>query len=440
MCALLHLDNWEKCVGRYNNSPLKDNILISKFFLLCFFCFYVLSFIIPQPSMFIIRISPLVVGVVVYIAYFLFINTKLKKDELVPLIFLTYFCLLASIYLIWDKGVLSILSMENFFFLSLPLFFIVAGRLNNEEGLNFTYKFFLYFIYFQLFVIIGQSMKMLTGIGFNTPAEYTAGIDQADYENMLSGTFLNSNDLASLVAMIAVFFLLLKHYRGYKVGLGLIAVFVILILTASRMSILLFAMSIIVFWFCNKKVKKKKVLLLLPVVILILASIYNLIDNYSNSFEALNRVKQRVDTIFIILNNGISSDNSMSIRFESYLNFIDNLDSLGYGTMKFRDYGIFVNHLGAKFSLLAVNPHSFIVEIGYWMGWLGLSLFLMFMISLFIKKCTMLNFFVFVSFILITMISSSVISNFLLFFCFFCCALIYKESVNTETGSVNNIM
>lgn len=390
--------------------------------------------------MFIIRISPLVIGVIVYIAYFLFINTKLKKNELAPLIFLTYFSLLASIYLIWDKGFLSILSMENFFFLSLPLFFIVAGRLNNEEGLNFTYKFFLYFIYFQLFVIIGQSIKMLTGIGFNTPADYTTGIDQADYENMLSGTFLNSNDLASLVAMIAVFFLLLKHYRGYKVGLGLIAVFVILILTASRMSILLFAMSIIVFWFCNKKIKKKKILLLLPVAIFGLASIYNLIDSYSNSFEALNRVKQRVDTIFIVLNNGISSDNSMSIRFESYLNFISNLDRLGYGTMKFRDYGIFVNHLGEKFSLLAVNPHSFIVEIGYWMGWLGLSLFLMFMISLFVKKCTVLNFFVFVSFILITMISSSVITNFLLFFCFFSCALIYKESLNTETASVNNIM
>ena len=48
-------------------------------------------------------------------------------------------------------------------------------------------------------------MKMLTGIGFNTPADYTTGIDQADYENMLSGTFLNSNDLASLAAMISVF-------------------------------------------------------------------------------------------------------------------------------------------------------------------------------------------------------------------------------------------
>lgn len=440
MCALLHIDNWEKCVGRYKNSPLKDNVLISKFFLLCFFCFYVLNFIIPQPGMFIIRISPLVVGVIVYIAYFLFVNTKLKKDELVPLIFLIYFSLLASIYLIWDKGFLGILSMENFFFLSLPLFFIVAGRLNNQEGLNFTYRFFLYFIYFQLFVIIGQSMKMLTGIGFNTPAEYTTGIDQADYENMLSGTFLNSNDLASLVAMIAVFFLLLKHYHGYKVGFGLIAVFVILILTASRMSILLFTMNVIIFWFCNKKTKKNKILLLLPVVILALVSIYNLIDSYSNSFEALNRVKQRVDTIFIVLNNGISSDNSMSIRFESYLNFIDNLDSLGYGTMKFRDYSIFVNHLGAKFSLLAVNPHSFIVEIGYWMGWLGLSLFLVFMISLFIKKFTVLNFFVFVSFILITMISSSVITNFLLFFCFFCCALIYKENLNPGRTEVNNIM
>ncbi len=406
------------------------NAFFDKLFILSIFCHYVLSFLLPQPNQFILRIAPLVIGVVIYLFIFLLIRIKIKKMEIIPLILITCFSFIASLYLIWEKGFPGILSMENFFFLSLPLLFIAAGHLNTEQGLRFTYNFFMYYICFQLFVLLGQAMKMLTGIGFNTPAEYSESVEQADYSNMLSGTFLNSNDLACLVVMIAVFFLLLKKHYNFRIGFGLIVISIILILTVSRVSILLYVVSLFVFWFASNRVRLSKMLsmllIYLPLLILILSLTYILIENYSDSFDALYRIKMRIDTIFMVLENGISADNSMSLRFTSYINFINNLTNLGYGTIKLRDYGIFVSHLGPNFDVLALNPHSFIVEIGYWMGWLGLFLFTMFMLSLLVNNITMLNLFVFIVFVFASMISSSVINNFLLFYCFFCCSLISK--------------
>lgn len=422
---------------RINKLKTGANAQLEKLFMLAFFIFYVLNFIFPQPNQFVIRIAPLVFGVAVYISLFLLIDSKIKKKDLASLMMLTLFSLLASCYIILEKGITGALSMENLFFLSLPLFYITASRLNSEKNEVFVYKFFLYFIVFQFFIILGQGMKMLTGVGFSTPAEYSTVSDQADYTNMLSGTFLNSNDLACLVVMIAAYFLLLKHYRGYRVGTGLVLIGLILIFTASRMSILLFTIIIFIFWFSNNRFNLSNVIaklfLSLPAFIVISMLTYTLISNIGDSIDAVNRVKNRIDTIFTIIENGISSDNSMSVRFESYLNFANNLMDLGYGTVKLRNYGVFVDHLGYKFSLLAVNPHSFIVEIGYWMGWPGLLLFISFLFFLFLNKFSMLNFCVFMMFIMASMISSSAINNFFLFFSFFCCALI------TPTEKKNNI-
>lgn len=421
---------------RFNILKVGMNSQLEKLFLLTFFIYYVLSFLFPQPNQFIMRITPLVLGVAAYIFLFLLVDPKIKKKDLTSLAMLTLFSLLASSYIILEKGITGALSMENLFFLSLPLFYITASRLSSEKDEVFVYKLFLYFIGFQFFVLLGQGMKMLTGVGFNTPAEYSAVSDQVDYANMLSGTFLNSNDLACLVMMIGVYFLLLKHYRGYRVGIGLGLICLILILTASRMSIFLFALSIFIFGLTKNRFSISNVLSIifvsLPLLIITSMLFYGLISSFSDSIEAISRVKNRIDTIFTIFENGISSDNSMSVRFESYLNFTNNLMNLGYGTAKLRDYGIFVEHLGYKFSLLAVNPHSFIVEIGYWMGWPGLILFISFLFFLFMNKLSVFNFFVFMIFLLASMISSSAINNFFLFFSFFCCALMAGEETKKD--------
>ena len=399
------------------------NAEFDKFFVFSIFGYYFFSFLLPQPNQFIFRVLPLIIGFSIYIAHFLFIRMRFKYSVFIALTFLSCFSLLASSYLFLQFGFAGMLSMENLFFLSLPLFFIVASRLNSEQGWRFTYKFFLYFLSFQLFVMLGQAMKMLTGIGFSTPAEFSTEVDQAAYSIMLSGTFMNANDLASLAVMIAVLFLLLKHYRSCQIGLGLGIIFVILLLTVSRMSIFLYACSLLFFWLCGNRLRLSKVLsmlvLYLPLIIVMLVVLYNLIDSYSGSIEGVGRIKQRLDTIFMILDGGIAADNSMSVRYESYLNFINNLPSLGYGSVQFRDYGVFVHHLGPRFDLLAINPHSFIVEIGYWLGWFGLFLFgFFFLFSFYINK-RVLFLFPQLIFILVSMISSSVINNFLLFFCFF---------------------
>lgn len=421
---------------RYNFLKIGKNGELEKLFILTFFVYYVFGFLFPQPSQFILRVTPLIFGVSFYIFLCILVDSKIKSKDLIPLMLLTLFSLLASSYIILDKGINGALSMENLFFLSLPLFYISASRLNSLKNEEFTFKIFLYFIVFQFFVLLGQGIKMLTGVGFSAPVEYSTVAVQSDYENMLSGTFLNSNDLASLAVMIAVYFLLLKYYHGYRVGSGLSLICIILMLTASRMSIFIFTISLFVFWFANTRMKASNILLALflylPLLFAVTVLVYSSISFFSDSIEAISRVKSRIDTIFTIMGNGISSDNSMSVRFESYQNFLSNLPNLGYGSGRLRDYGVFVDHLGDRFSLFAVNPHSFIVEIGYWMGWPGLVLFLSFLFSLFMSRFSMLNIYVFIIFILVTMISSSVITNFFLFFCFFCCALICSAKVNNN--------
>ncbi|MGU5725789.1 O-antigen ligase family protein [Aeromonas caviae] len=398
------------------------NAGFERFLMWAIFGYYFFSFLLPQASQFFLRILPLVIGFAIYVIHLFYIKIKLSYATVIALFFISLFSLLASSYLFTQFGFAGMFSMENLFFLSLPIFFIVASRLASDQGLQFIYRFFLLFLSFQLFVMLGQAMKMLTGIGFSTPAEYSPDIDQAAYRIMLSGTFMNANDLASLAVMIAAFFLLLNYYHGYRVGVGLAIVSVILLLTVSRMSIFLYASSLLFVWLCKNRLRLSKILSLLmcylPLTILLFLILYSFIDSHSGSIEVFGRIKQRLDTILLVLDGGIAADNSISVRYESYLNFVNNLTQLGYGTAKLRDYGEFVSHLGSNFDLLAVNPHSFIVEIGYWLGWPGLILFGIFLLSAFFVTKKLFFVFPLAIFIMVSMISSSVFNNFLLFFSF----------------------
>ena len=72
------------------------------------------------------------------------------------------------------------------------------------------------------------------------------------------------------------------------------------------------------------------------------------------------------------MQHGIHSDGSMTMRVSSYLHFLEKLPELGVGSMEVNNY--FKYSFDASFrgmELLFQNPHSLVVELGYWLGWPG---------------------------------------------------------------------
>jgi hypothetical protein len=247
---------------------------------------------------------------------------------------------------------------------------------------------------------------------------------------MLSGTFLNANDLAAVSGMLFIFFLLVRDYLPKSAKIGISLCFILAVLTVSR-SVLFFMICSLAVFLLRRSFLTGIALILLIGGSLILGLYFS--QEYFSHLSFISRIIDRFESLWLILNYGFSIDNSISVRLASYIHFLSSLDNLGLGSMHLRDYGMFVDSLGAKYELLAVNPHSFIVEIGYWLGFPGLLLFLLFMMA--IKPKSLFGFYyVLASFLLLSMVSSSVVNNFIFFLVFFS-ALVLVSSGITERSS-----
>ncbi|MDV6316109.1 O-antigen ligase family protein [Idiomarina sp. HP20-50] len=386
-------------------------ITIDKVYFLSFILFYFLVALFPNN--YLTSVIPLIFGFGFFLFFLFYDGLKINEEKLSSLIAIILFSSISLLYLFFEKGIYVIKEMEFFFFISLPLMFISSYRLINYEKISFLFKCIVIFCFGQLLIILGQISKIATGFGLSLPSSEDGEVSSHTL-HMLSGSFSNSNDLASVAVLLGFFLLFIKKYLDYKVTIGLLIVTLILLLTLSRMAVLCFLLGL---FFISKKPLSFKRSLFFILSILLMFSFYFYISNNLGVYGFVDRIFIRIQSLAEIFENGISSDGSVGLRADSYLRFLGNLDELGFGSMELRNYREFVKPMTEGMNLMSVNPHSFFVEIGYWMGWPGIISIFLFFVSFFKRKSKTLDlFFLIFMFLFVSAISSSVINNFILFF------------------------
>ena len=152
---------------------------------------------------------------------------------------------------------------------------------------------------------------------------------------------------------------------------------------------------------------------------------------FTSDADVTNRIIARMESIRNVFENGLRSDESMNIRLESYFHFISNMNNLGVGTHKLSNYYIYSSNFNSNDMLMFQNPHSLIVEIGYWLGYPGLITFFGALVFLIVQNKVRL-FFLVVIFISMFISSSVLISPLYFFFLFLCIVLSRIKNVKVE--------
>src|SRR5690606_37069853 len=288
--------------------------------------------------------------------------------------------------------------------------FIAIARVHDLGGEKFIVRVFLAFLIWQSLVVLWQIAGRVSSIGFDSSTHYNNELPE-NYALMLSGTYYNSNDLAGTVGAIFAFFVLLKGQLRHLSTLGVFLCVFLALATASRAVLLFFVVSTLYYSYSKSALKGALAAVAGAGLSLV---IFFVLTNYFRDIGFVERISERFLSIIRVITEGVDSDNSMTLRLVSYFQFLSNLDSLGLGSVKLKDYYVFVGQLGPRFELMAVNPHSFIVEVGYWLGWAGLALWLFFIAMMASKDFGRYLYAIF-SFLVLSMVSSSIFNNFMFF-------------------------
>ena len=325
---------------------------------------------------------------------------------------LALFSGLSIFYLSFGKGP-GLFSQESAFFFAIFIIYLSTFKLIEKNELSFIFNSLFVFVIFEFLVALGELSNQIIGIGFKVNAYYYS-LDEVDaYLNAISGSFFNPNDLGSSCAFLFVLFIFLLKEFPLKSKIGIILCFILVLLSASRASILFVILTSLIFLYR---------ILINNIIILFIFLFSNIMvllsfSNFFNEFEFANRIISRIVTLYLFINGDALQDHSVNIRFESYMNFIYNIPVLKFGSFKYQEYHEFFNDLPSG-SLFATNPHSFIIEIGYWLGWPGILLFFMFIfLTRPVNKYQ--YYYIIFSFLILSMISSSIINNLIFFMIFF---------------------
>lgn len=385
----------------------------------CFFIFILLSTILHYLSgNGVIAFGPAIIFGALVILYE-FVSTRPIKKEylLLSLAWLPYVFLAGTTY-VFNPHEGRYLTAYLLSILFLPIITIVFFRLlfceNKFKNYLFIYKTLFVFLLVQTIICIGQITTYTLGVGFPVSELYAES-------GMVTGTFVNSNDLGAIVLLIIFFVLgLEKFYFHQNKYLFWIIAAVLLIITGSRSAILL-----AVFIFVFNKVNNLKTLLFYTVLFFLLGGVFFLAINHLEG-DAFSRIHARLNSIMSIFQQGLYSDNSVNVRLNSYIHFVHNFSELGFGSGEINNYLKFsknANFLATD--LLFRNPHSLIVEIGYWLGWLGLIFFftpVLFLLSYSKRKLSLV-----VVLLIVSMIPSGILGSMLFFLLIIMCFFDFKE-------------
>lgn len=263
--------------------------------------------------------------------------------------------------------------------------------------------------------------------------------DEYESYSLVSGSYFNSNDFAVFAAafsMLLYCICMLEDKEGYGIvllGIAMMAVFVSLSRTAF-VFMSLFAMVALFRSF--KKIifsskKSRSLTGLIAIVLTFLAVFYLLGSEFLTSTSVFERSLSRLDQVNV---EGLSTDESASDRMLVYRRLLENLPNLGIGSFHDQYYSEYFNP--GDYSLMKINPHSFVAEFSFLYGWIGgaIAVCLIFILSLKIFRNRDLpltiRIVIIVSLIFFQSISSSILANASFFIPFILIAYVRKDLVS----------
>ncbi|MGP5069665.1 O-antigen ligase family protein [Psychrobacter faecalis] len=341
------------------------------------------------------------------------------KDWVAVLIWIPYVAW-AGLYYILNPFEGRYLTTHFLVIITIPFIVLSFLRLSNNRQFDynqFIYKLVLYFLVAETIICIGQFMTYTIGIGLPVTEEQAKTL-------MVAGTFANSNDLGGVVLILTFIFSQIEKYINKNTLIIWILILILLLITASRSALFVaFFTFIITRGFGLKKILSYTVVSV--AAYFIISILFSMTD-----IEAVNRSVTRLESIFTILEEGASADNSITLRLDSYLHFIKNITELGLGSGEVNNYFKYANNAIFDTSLLLQNPHSLLVEIGYWLGYPGLIFFITAMVYLFRYSESKVLFFIVL--ITSTLIPSSILGN-LTYFLLMMCALLLSPKIENNS-------
>lgn len=345
-------------------------------------------------------------------------RVHIKRDEFIPLGVLSIFCILSLLYYLSDPYRDRILSAHFMTIAIIPVYFfifLISSRKDMRIDVSYIYKVFMYYLLVEVVLCMEQILY------YNTGVSIISHLAEKKYDNMVSGSHVNANNLATVIVLISYIFSQIE-FKIKKISAFAFwfLIFLLVILTSSRTSLI---MVFVIFFFTRKISMFAKLIYVLLFSIAILCFL-SLGSEVETDNLVLRRIIERIYSIYSMSVDGLSSNNSMNIRYHSYIYFFNNLSNLGFGSGIIGDY--FKYSGGANFdkSLMFTNPHSYIVEIGYWLGIPGLLLIAFILLLLTIKYNGSLLLLIII--ILTSSIPSSIFDFYQYFFLFFMCYFVKK--------------
>jgi hypothetical protein len=219
-----------------------------------------------------------------------------------------------------------------------------------------------WYIILEFLLALAQLSYFLLGIGLKA---------NTIHEGMVAGSQFNGNNLAAIIVLLAIFLLYHKEYFTRLTWIFIQVVIVLtLVFTFSRLALIIYVFSFIVY---NGFPKPKQLLLYTLFIFLFFYLVMN-VD--SVGFPTIDNLIYKARSILMIFTVGFETDSSTMGRSESYYNFFNQLPHLGWGSGEILNYTQFTKGVNFSDPTLYFNPHSLIIELGYWMGYLGVILFI----------------------------------------------------------------
>lgn len=329
---------------------------------------------------------------------FALFNNNIKNNDIGFFTFTLMFFLYNFVLLFLfppGGGYSSVVLLVPFFVIAILIQAIILNKSTEFKSYIDYYFLILFFVEF-VFCIL-QYTYYSFGFGLKSIVEY---------EGMIAGTFGNANDLAVILVLFSVYLFINPSLNKKIKWILVLLTFILLIMTVSRFSLVLFLLVLVMFY--KGSIKAKISIVSFSVVVLYFLTEF-ILNYQSTGLVALDRIVHRLQTFNTISDAGIGSDSSIDLRYSSYLYFISNFWNLGLGSLEFQNYSAFAHGFNGDAELIFKNPHSLIVEVGYWQGYLGLIL----LSSMFFAWVGFLlnNFKILLIIILVSFIPSTVIFN-----------------------------
>jgi len=281
--------------------------------------------------------------------------------------------IVGTLYLLMDPTDFKVRVQFLASFLLLPLMWVSFSCISTSATTRLAiFRILLLYIGVELAIVLVQLSYFL--IGFGLPPNQT-------YPTMITGSQFNGNNLAAIVVLISIFYnaTSLKTSRLEWLLFNLMTITILLIIF-SRLAILLYIFDRL------RSLSRRKIGHALVVLSLLALSVFIVGNIEYTGNKTIDTSIYKAKSLASIADIGFETDRSTFSRSQSYAHFLEQLGRLGIGSAVIFDYSRFTSSAVFPDRALYVNPHSMLIEFGYWMGWPGLGALGVFLLAAFTRS------------------------------------------------------